>query len=316
MLDENGSLTDETTVTETPASEVQSISPEAAPAGGQQPAQQPTPQEILDYTKDERSKRMWFNPKTKSFDPNLMYKSIRSGDEIIEKKYKPLQAQADTFTKLFKDYGHEADPEKLKSAFEKLKTWEDPENPVVKRANFFSYFYDNPKYKQAIETQFEDYRRQELQAQFPGMNDEQIQKQIALETRLNELEMREKKQIEAKQHQELVGTINQGWERVQSECKNIGFPVTEEIRVGLLDECAKENVDPRFVFYKFMDMYKEEVGKYQRAKIQAEQMKTISRTRKSGIIPASSTQSKSTSASTAQKPSMVDRVMSNLGLKT
>ncbi len=309
MAEEISSL-NETPVEETQSSGVPETTQEVQTESGQPPISTPTAQEIADWTKDERYQRMWKK------DPNQMYKSYKSADDLIEKQYKPLRAQAESFTKLFKDYGYEANPDQLKSAFEELKTWKDPENPTVKRANFFSYFYDHPEYKAEVEATFENLRRRELQKQYPGMNEEQIKDLMDLKKFKEETESREKQREEAEKHKNLVGTIEQGWERVQTEAKKMGFPITEEIRQGLLDICAKEDVDPRFMFYKFADMYKEEIAKYQRAMVQADMVKARQQKRTSGIIPASPTSSRIPNRQQAVKPSMLDRTLERMGLKT
>lgn len=303
-----GTQAQEAPVTETPASDVQQASPEAAPAGGQQPAQQPTAQEIADWTKDERYTRMWRK------DPNQLYKSYKSADDLIEKQYKPLRAQAETFTKLFSDYGHEADPEKLKAAFEKLKSWEDPENPIVKRGNYISYFLDHPEYKNELTEVLEGYRRREIRKQFgEGVSDEIVNEIVENRKFREQAEAKEKKAAADAQHKQLVGTIEQGWTQVQDECKKMGFPVTDEIRNKLMDKCAEENVDPRFMFYKFQDMFRDEVEKHRRATIQSEIVKSRQRTHKSGVIPAGSHTAK---AAQTDKKGMFERVADKLGLKT
>ena len=313
---EQSSLTTETPAAGTPSLEGQSGSPEAAPASGQQPAQTPTAQEILDYTKDERLSRMWSNPKTKSFDPNLMYKSVKSADDLIEKQYKPLRAQADSFTKFLKDYGFEPDTEKLKPIFDEYKSFKDPENPVIKRSNYFSYFYDNPEYKADIENLFEGMRKKEIRKQFgEGVSDE-IVKEILDNRKFREEQVqKEKMATEEAEHKKLVGTIEQGWEKVKSQTAKLGFPVTDEIRVKLLEQCAKEGIPPNAIYGKFLEMYEEEIFKHNRAKVQSDLTKKQVQTRKNGVIPGSSVQSKGASVP-AGKESLFDRVAAKVGLKT
>jgi hypothetical protein len=95
---------------------------ETVQADDKQVIETPKQDEVFDYTKDERLNRMWVNPKTKAVDPNLMYKSIRSADDIVEKQYKPLRAQADSFNKLLKEYGYEASVEEVQKALDDSKT--------------------------------------------------------------------------------------------------------------------------------------------------------------------------------------------------
>jgi hypothetical protein len=288
--------------------------PESAPATPPTEGATPAAEEVFDYNKDERSKTMWFNKATKAFDPNLLYKSYKNADTLIEKQYKPLRAQADTFTKFLKDYGYEPDIEKLKPVFDEYKSFKDPENPIIKRGNYFSYFYDNPEYKAEVETLFETLRKKEIRKNFgEGVSDEIVNEIMANRKFREDTEKKEKERADAELHKQLVGTIDSGWKEVEKEAKAIGFPVNEDIRLKLLDICEKEQVDPRFMFYRFQKEYRKEIDQYQRAKIQSDFKKEREKSHKSGVIPASSTQSKG-SAAPVGKPSMVDRVKSTLGI--
>ena len=311
---EDSSLTSTETITEKP--EVVTT-PEQGQASSPTGNATPTPEEVYDYTKDERSKSMWFNKATKSFDPNLLYKSYKNADTLIEKQYKPLRAQAETFTKFLKEYGYEPDIEKLKPVFDEYKSFKDPENPIIKRGNYFSYFYDNPEYKPEVETLFENLRKKEIRKQFgEGVSDEIVNEIIANRKYREEQEAKEKTRQAQENHQKLVGTIEEGWKKVEKEAKSIGFPVNEEIRQKLLKVCMDEQVDPRFMYYKFIDLYKKEVDQYQRAKIQSDLKKEREKNHKSGIIPGSSSQSKAPAPDSTAKPRMMDRVKERLGLTT
>jgi hypothetical protein len=315
MIDELSSLPtdtqDTTEVTVEKTFDVQGASPEVPTGSEQQVAQTPTAQEIADWTKDDRYTRMWKK------DPNQLYKSYKSADDLIEKQYKPLRSQADSFTKLFKDYGYEPDVEQLKGAFDKLKSWEDPENPVVKRGNYVSYFLDHPEYGNELTSVLEGYRKREVRKQYGvELPDEVINEIVENRKFREETIAKEKKQAQEMQTKQLLGTINEGWDKVVSESKKIGFPVTDDIRTQLLDICAKEQVEPRFMFYKFQEMYNEEIQKHQRASIQSELVKNRQRTQKTGVIPASSTKSRVPNAPTdGTKPGMIARVLDRVGLK-
>ena len=316
---ENGSLTTETTETGSPASEVIQGSPEATPASGKQPVEQPTAQEILDYQKDERLKRMWMSKEGK-FDPNLMYKSVRSGDDIIEKQFKPLKAQAETFTKFLKEYGYEPNPDKLKPEFDELKSWRDPENPVVKRGKFLSFFMDDPEFKPEVEAFLETMRKKGVRREFgEGVSDEVVKEILDSRKFREEYEAKEKARVAAEQHTQLLGSINDGWGKVQKKAKEIGFPVTDDIRVRLLEHCAKEGTSPKDVYPKFLELYEEEIEKYKRLKWQSDNLKTKEKIHKTGIIPAGSMPSKGITQ--AVKPigktaEIVNNIKDRLGLNT
>ena len=296
--------------------EVKSATPEPIQASPQPVAQPPIQEEVFDYTKDERTKSAWLNKQTKAFDTNLLYKSYRNAEGVIEKKYKPLQVQADSFTKLFESYGMKVDINEVKQALEDLKSFKDPENPVIKRGNYFSYFYDNPEYKPEVETFFENMRKKEIRKQFgEGVSDEIVSEIIANREYRQSQEAKEKAKLAEDEHKKLVGTIEDGWKEIEKETKAIGFPVNEEIRQKLLDICMKEQVDPRFMYFRFLKEYKKEIDQHQRARIQADLTKTQIKNHKAGIIPGSSAQVKAPQSQGNAKPSMVDRVLERVGLQ-
>ena len=288
---------------------------EPAQASAQLAAQPPVADEVYDYTKDERSKTMWADKKTKAFDPNLLYKSYKNADTLIEKQFKPLRAQAESFTKLFESYGMKVDINEVKQALDELKTFKDPENPVIKRGNYFSYFYDNPEYKTDIDNYFEALRKKEISKQFgPGVSDEIVNEILANRKYREDQETKEKARAAEDQHKKLVGTIDDGWKEIEREAKAVGFAVNDDIRVKLLDICAKEQIDPRFMYARFLKEYRKEIDQLNRAKIQAEFTKSRAKTYKSGIIPGSSRQVVAPQSKTNEKPSMLERVKTNLGL--
>jgi len=262
------------------------VASEADTAGGQQTAGTPKPADAYDpewWKKDpERFGKTW---KT----PDDVIKSAWHSDQLIEKQYKPLRAQVDAFTKVFQEYGHEASLEKLKAIFDDHKKWNDPENNIVKRGNFLSFFLDHPEYKVETENFLESMRKREVQKQFPGMSDEMINKIVSLEQFKADQEAKEKAANQKREQEQYLSQITKGWEDVQKECRELGFPVTDEIRTKLLKECFEQGINPQHILYKFMDMYKDEVNKYRNLKIQSEYAKTQQRRRKTGIIPASPT---------------------------
>ena len=305
-------LDNKETIPATP--EAQPDASQQAQASPQQTAQAPIPEEVYDYTKDERSKTMWTDKKTKSFDPNLLYKSYKNSETVLEKQFKPLKAQAESFTKLFENYGMKVDINEVKQALDELKSFKDPENPVIKRGNYFSYFYDNPEYKPEVETFFENMRKKEIRKQFgEGVSDEIVGEIIANRKYREEQEAKEKARLAEESHKKLVGTIEDGWKEIEKESKAIGFPVNEEIRQKLLDICMKEQVDPRFMYFRFLKEYKKEIDQHQRARIQADLTKTQIKNHKNGIIPGSSTQVKAPQTP-QNKTSMLDRVLDRVGL--
>ena len=279
-----------------------------APTGGQQSAESQVnkPFDHEWWKKDSRMGRTWKDEQTFS-------KAAWNADQLIEKQYKPLKAQAEQFTKLFSDYGFKADPSEIKQALDELKSFRDPENPVIKRGNYFSYFYDNPEYQPEIDSFFENFRRKEIRKQFgEGVSDE-IVKEILESRKFREEQTEKENRLKSEQeNQKIVGDINKGWERVEKEAKAIGFPIKEGVREALLDECGKQGVPPQFIYQQFAEMYHEEIEKHRRAKIQSDINATRMKQHKSGVIPPSSRVSNA--APSGKKLDIMDRVKNSLGL--
>ena len=303
--------------TETPVtgdSAGQSASEVQAPeAGGQQSAGTP-PEKPFDYDwwkKDtNRFGRIWKSEKD-------VIKSAYEADQLIEKQYKPLRQQAETFTKLLKDYGYEPDPIKLKSAFDELKSWKDPNNVVVNRGHYLGAFLEDPEFKVETENFLQGLRQKAIRREFgEGITDE-VAKEILENRKYREEQTR--KEAAAKQESQRSqyrSQIDTGWDMVQKECKALGFPVTDEIKVKLLQEASKLYLPGELLLYKFQAMYKEEIAKYQRAKMQQEQQQKLEKMRKTKVITGSSKFVTTPKAGDGQKPGLAERVMKRVGLKT
>ena len=304
---ETTSSTTETPVTGDSAG--QSVAEGQTPqAGSQQTAG--TPQEKpFDkdwWKKDARFGRIWK-------DDAGFSKSAYEADQLIEKQYKPLRQQAETFTNLLKEYGYEPDPIKLKSAFDELKSWKDPNNVIVNRGNYLGAFLEDPEFKIETENFLQGLRKKAIRREFgEGITDE-VAKEILENRKYREEQERKAK---ATEHQQKVAEarsqIDLGWESVQKECKALGFPVTDEIRVKLLQEAMKEGVPGNLLLYKFQSMYKEEIAKYQRAKMQQEQQQKLEKMRKTKVITGSSKVATVPQSTSAKKPGMLERVFKRL----
>ena len=286
---------------------------EGSPAGGQQPSGKSAVQDAIDYSKDERLKRMWM--KEGKFDPNLMYKSIRNGDEVIEKQFKPLKVQAEAFTNLLRNYGLEPDVEKLKPAFDELKKWRDPENPIVKRGNYLSFFLDDPEFKTETETFLETLREKAVRREFgEGVSDDVVKEILANRQYREESERKEKARQEQENQTRMLSSISGEWAKVEAKCKELGIPTSDEMRVKLLTHCRDNGIPTNGIYYEFQTMYSKDVETKTRAKIQDDLMKTLNKGKKSGIIPAGTGHSKGGQVQgTGKKPNLVNRVMDRLG---
>jgi len=285
----NSSLTPETTETQTTQLETgQDISNEVS-VSGQQPVKAST-QEILDWTKDERHGRMWSNKGVG--DPNKLYKSYKE----LEKVYTPLKSESETLKKqiatlseFFKQYELEPDIGKLKPIFDEYKTLKDPENPEMKALEELKYWVQNEATSEQVLKFFNQLRQEEMSRKYPGWNAEQIQKQIEIERKIKNLEEKEQQDTVKADYETSLKTINEQCDRAKKYAENKGFVFTDDIRNTLLDHCMKNNIDPKYVYSEFVNLYDEQVSKSFEEKIKQDQLKGLNKNKGNVVMPAKTT---------------------------
>jgi hypothetical protein len=285
----NSSLTPETTETQTTQLETgQDISSEVS-VSGQQPVKAST-QEILDWTKDERHGRMWSNKGVG--DPNKLYKSYKE----LEKVYTPLKSESETLKKqiatlseFFKQYELEPDIGKLKPIFDEYKTLKDPENPEMKALEELKYWVQNEATSEQVLKFFNQLRQEEMSRKYPGWNAEQIQKQIEIERKIKNLEEKEQQDTVKADYEMSLKTINEQCDRAKKYAENKGFVFTDDIRNTLLDHCMKNNIDPKYVYSEFINLYDEQVSKSFEEKIKQDQLKGLNKNKGNVVMPAKTT---------------------------
>lgn len=264
--------TDEQAVEETPVEQsvVEPTQP-SEPAQGAEPVN-PKPEEVIDWTSDKRFDSMWKK------DPNNLYKSYKE----LEKGYQPLKTKYDSFSKLLKDHGVEAD--KLEDVFGEWKKFSSPDSQERK---FFDYFWgwaNNPMYRGDIENFFSALETKEMQRRFPGMNEEQIQRMVALENEIKGFREKEEQRSQKELETQFASEIEQGINRVKEYSSKYGFNFNEELQAELLEYCASNNVPTKYVFQAFLEKYHDQLQKSVSSKVESDVLARLNK-QKGAVIP-------------------------------
>jgi hypothetical protein len=277
---EDSSLTGTEVATEVKTTEGNTVLPTPeAQASTQTTGQQPAVKtaEAFDYEwwkKDPRFGKIWKEEKD-------VFKSAYEADKILETKYKPAYKEYEGLRKKFEDSGLATD--KIDDYIKEYNTLKSPENPTNQRANYFSYWIDNPKYTPSVEAFYRDLEKREMSEKFPGMNEEQIQKQIELEQRLSKFEEATKRQEDEKMVASLTQEVNQGVARIKSIGESRGFPITDDILSKFTDYCIEKGIQPKYMVHEFMQMYDNDISKAYENKIKSKVLEGQTKTNKTQI---------------------------------
>lgn len=270
--------------------------PEGTPkpdtAGGQ-PAAKPLEDEVFDWAKDERYKRMWNKDGTPFTEQQLkvindgLFKSYRNLEKVHEptkQELSQLKTQFDSLNKVAKEYGISL--EQISDILNEHKSFKDPANPVNQRAGYLSEWVDNPIYRDKVIAFFQDLEKQEEQRRYPNMSAEQIKQMRAMETEIAQIKADNQK----KSHEQMVNKfsteIKSNIDKAKKFAEIKGFDFTDDIKNSLLEHCEKNNIPTSLVYATFIDLYNEELDKAHTAKVQNEQLKNLNKNKKDGILPA------------------------------
>lgn len=265
---EDSSLTGSTAETTVVEPVTTSVIPEVAKTpveGGQQAAQTPTDFDYEWYKKDPRWGKMWKEDRDIS-------KSYFEADKVLETKYKPAFKEYESLTKQFKDLGIESSkiPEYIKE-YQELK---NPANPRNQRADYFSSWLDNPKYQPATMAFFQDMEKREMAEKFPGMNEEQIKKQVELENRLEKYEQTQKATEQQKFQAQTEQEITKGFSKIKEISEARGFQLTDEVINSFYKHCTEQNVPVKYMVQEFMSMHSADLDKGYESKVKANMLKS------------------------------------------
>lgn len=197
---------------------------------------------LEEWQKDGRYGKRW-----KTADD--MYKSYRS----IEDLYNDVNPKYTKLMSLLKDNGFQA--ETLADELKKYADYRDPNSRINQIYNYIDGFLKNDIYSTRVQQFFEQLEQEELQRLYPNMNAEQIAKQQAMDRELQELKRKEaERQSQADFQKELDG-IGKGFAECEALAKEYGFKITQDVKNYLFEHCGKNNIDPKYIKYEFMNLY-------------------------------------------------------------
>lgn len=243
---------------------------------------QPTAQDVLDWTKDNRYKTGWINEKGEP-DPNRLYKNYRD----IEKVYAPLKKQYETLNNTFNEL--QIKPEQLKDIVGEYQQLKDSNHPIQQRASYLSNWLDNPVYSQQVVNFFNELEKHDMSRKFPGMSEEQIKKMVELETQVNELkQVKEKEEFNNLVSQESKN-IETSISRAQKLAEARGFEWNNDIKNYLINHCEKNGIPTNAIFGEFIELFGKELDEAFSKKLEKDFLARQEKQKDSVVIPATGT---------------------------
>ena len=256
------------TVIAEPASPILPTEPQVPQAAAQPAVGKPEAQGF-DYEwwkKDPRYGKIWKTDRD-------VIKSAYESDKILETKYKPAHKQYEDMKNRIKSLGY--DPEKVDDFFNEVKSYKDPNNPVINLGNYLYQWKDDPLIGE-IDKFFADLNVRKMQRDFPNMSVEQINQFKAMQEEIKaikeEKQNEKQAQSDAKQKElveQLKGEIAEETNRIEEEAKALGFEFTDEIRHKLYDYGIQESLSPKHLKYAFKELFKDDIAKLSENKLKS-----------------------------------------------
>lgn len=244
---------------------------------GNEPVNQTTEAKVYNWETDKRYGKMWKSP-------NDLYKSYRSMEEqypALKKQLEEEQMSKKTLYELLEKNGFK--PETFAEELERIKPYRDENSEINQVYNYWNKWANNDLYKDKIAQFYQELEMQEIQRQYPNMNAEQIKKQMELEKQVQELKTFKQQQEQTKYVEEIKGTIQNSLGEVEKFAGSFGYKLTPEVKNFLLDHCAKNGIDPKYIKSEFFSLYQEELMKARDKKIEGN-IKVNKEKQKSGTI--------------------------------
>jgi hypothetical protein len=254
---------------------------------GQVPAET---QEKQDYDpdwwkKDERHKKGLFK------DEAAVIKSHYHLDKEFNSKYKPAYSEYQKLNKIFEKLAIK--PDKLETHWQEYQTLKDPNNENNQFISKVNGYLQNPEYFQTLQNVFQDLQTRELRRQFPGYNDEQIQEQLVIKEKLNQLEAKEKEREQQLQEEKLEKArveiekkvIEEGQEVIKF-AEDMGINLTQEMVQKFFDYMEVNGIAPEYMRGVFMQLYEKELFDNYNKKVSDKTLNQLNKQNKN-IIPAS-----------------------------
>ena len=197
---------------------------------------------LLNWQKDSRYGKMW-----KTADD--LYKSYGE----LEKKYPEVKGKFDKISKSLEKYGLNSD--NFDEEMEKIKDYRNPDSQMNKIYNYIKGFLDNDYTREKVLKFYDDLELSELERKYPNMSAEQRQRQIELEQKIKTLEEAEKKRLDEQYRNETRNSILSSIDACQKIANEYGYNLTQDARVFLIEHCAKNNIEPRYIEAEFYRLY-------------------------------------------------------------
>ena len=241
-------------------------------------------QEVNDWTQDERHEKMWKK------DPNGLYKSYRELEKVhspLKEKHTALEIQVGKVTELFKQFGVEPTEEQIKGVFEELKSFKDPDNPVVSNGTFLSEWLEDSEFNPTVVNFFNDLQAKKAQRDFPGWTKEQIEAHNERDTRLKTLESKQKENEQKEQVETAKKSIADNFGKIKQYSDEIGFTFTDDIQKAFMSEAMESKVPPNLLYAFFKDKYAGDIEKLYSEKVKKEQLQELTKIHGKKIVGGS-----------------------------
>lgn len=197
---------------------------------------------LEEWQKDSRYGKMWH----KADDLYNSYKSMEKSYQDINPKYKAL-------LNVLKDNGFQA--ETLNDDLKKYADYRNPQSRINQVYDYVNKYLEDEVYSNRVIQFFNQLEAEELQRLYPNMSAEQIKKQQELEQRVSKFEQEAKQRQEQAYYQAEVDNIQKGFAECEALAKEYGFKITDDVKNYLYDHCGKNNIDPKYLKYEFMNIY-------------------------------------------------------------
>jgi translation initiation factor 2 beta subunit (eIF-2beta)/eIF-5 len=277
---------------------------------GQQAVETPQKQDYNpDWWKlDDRAKRgMWTSPEH-------VVKSYYHLDKEFNTKYKPAYSEYEKLNQTFNKLGIK--PDELETHWQEYNTLKDPNHENNQFISKVNTYLQNPEYAQTLQNVFTDLNKRDLQRQFPGYNEEQIQEQLLIRQELQELKNRDaqreaeiQRQEQAKLQIEIQKEIEQNIKEIADFAKEKGITITDEMVKDYFKTMEESNISPKYMKGLFMQMYQKEIFENIGKKASENTIKNLNKNNKN-VIPSAAT--KNQNAAPTKDMSFSDRVMSSV----
>jgi hypothetical protein len=242
-----------------------------------EPNGEPKKELEFDWTKDGRYKEMW---KT---DPNNMFRSYKEAEKQLS-EYKPYKTELENLKSRLVNQG--IDLNNLDNYIKEYHELKSPDNPRNQDLEFMYKFLNNPEHSDKVANFFRELSLADLQARFPNMNQEQIQRQIQFENELKTLKDERERDKQERYQQEFQKRQESGVKRIKEYADKRGFSMNDEQLSRFVETAIKENITPENYHAHFIYIFDKELDESYNRKMEESYLKRLNNNKKA-MIPNS-----------------------------